>query len=239
MNSDGQFKAPETVKPWVLPPPQVKHESRALRAMTYDSGDDSAACLDVGYTTLLATAEKLGARVVFGSKDETGLALPYGWDGQTIRVEPNEDPLRRVTDLAHEIGHLQTSHPARRRLPEFGLGPGYATRARLDPAAIAAPARTRALEDFVTVIMAAYWTRSVGVSTLHEARAIRSIHPARLAWIARPAGEALACALALAEHWGLIDPDLDRPTLRQRQVDDDPVLPRLRFEPRFCTSPPR
>jgi len=45
----------------------------------------------------------------------------FGWDGRA---------LRRATEayvLLHEVAHFQLASPARRRLPDFGLGPGPET----------------------------------------------------------------------------------------------------------------
>jgi hypothetical protein len=65
----------------------------------------------------------LAARVGMGSRPGSPRA-GFGWDGRA---------LRRATEayvLLHEVAHFQLAAPARRRLPDFGLGAGPETGAR-------------------------------------------------------------------------------------------------------------
>jgi len=238
---DGPLCAPapakrseRTVVQWLVAPPTPEYEARGLAAFAFEGAHDVAS-VQRGWDRLVDVARHLGARVVCGTSED-GVALPYGWNGAVLRIKPDADPLKRFADLAHDLGHLQGARPDRR--VEFGLGMGHATDGPIDPADIRAGARAGSLEDNVAFLMGAYWARAMGISAIVEARAVLTIAPNSSGWISGDAREICAGALRVAEHWGLIDPVTDTPLVRLRMVEDDPVLPRLRFNPRWCRDYP-
>jgi hypothetical protein len=221
---------------WFVEAPTPEYEARALAAVAFDgSRDDSKA--EIAWDKLVEVAHRLGARVVCGTSED-GVDLPYGWNGAVLRIKPEGNPLKRFADLAHDLGHLQGARPDRRGLVEFGLGPGYATDGPIAPADIRAVARAGKLEDHVACLMGAYWARAMGVSAIVESRAIFTIAPNAREWGSDHARETCVGALRVAERWGLIDPLTDTPLVRMRTSEDDPVLPRLRFQPQWCREYP-
>jgi hypothetical protein len=62
-------------------------------------------------------AVALARRMGIPTRDEDP-AVAFSWDGEAIRTRSE------TSVVFHEIAHWQITHPARRKLPDFGLGAG-------------------------------------------------------------------------------------------------------------------
>jgi hypothetical protein len=85
----------------------------------------------------------------------------YGWDGRALRTATE------AYVLIHEVGHFQLAPPARRRLADFGLGPGPETGNRSGAeraAVIFAVARER--EEAAASLLGILWEAVLGQPAL-------------------------------------------------------------------------
>ncbi len=104
----------------------------------------------------LTLAAQMGMGICPGSPQD-GL----GWDGRALRSATE------AYVLLHEVAHFQLAAPARRRLPDFGLGPGPETglrglaerRARLHGVA-------REREEAKASLLGILWERDLGQPAL-------------------------------------------------------------------------
>lgn len=81
----------------------------------------------------------------------------FSWDGRRVRTE--SEP----AVLVHEVAHYQIAAPARRFLPDFGLGAGPETgRIAIADAARAADAETREVEEAMASLLGILWEVELG-----------------------------------------------------------------------------
>ncbi|MDB5359367.1 MAG: hypothetical protein JWO51_664 [Rhodospirillales bacterium] len=81
----------------------------------------------------------------------------FSWDGSRVRTE--SEP----AVLVHEVAHYQIAAPARRVLPDFGLGAGPETGlAEIAEAARAADAHTRETEEAMASLLGILWEVELG-----------------------------------------------------------------------------
>lgn len=81
----------------------------------------------------------------------------FSWDGLRLRADTE------AYVLLHEIAHYQLASPARRKIIDFGLGPGPETgdRAGAERAAILAPA-AREREEAAASLLGIIWETALG-----------------------------------------------------------------------------
>lgn len=81
----------------------------------------------------------------------------FSWDGTRVRTE--SEP----AVLVHEVAHYQIAAPARRFLPDFGLGAGPETGLTdIADAARAADAQTRETEEAMASLLGILWEVELG-----------------------------------------------------------------------------
>lgn len=81
----------------------------------------------------------------------------FSWDGSRVRTE--SEP----AVLVHEVAHYQIAAPARRFLPDFGLGAGPETGlAEIAEAARAADVQTRETEEAMASLLGILWEVELG-----------------------------------------------------------------------------
>jgi hypothetical protein len=81
----------------------------------------------------------------------------FSWDGARVRTE--SEP----AVLVHEVAHYQIAAPARRFLPDFGLGAGPETGLTdIADAARAADAQTRETEEAMASLLGILWEVELG-----------------------------------------------------------------------------
>ena len=139
----------------------------------------------------------------------------FSWDGRAVRTRSEPDV------LIHELAHWQVCAPARRSLPDFGLGAGPET-GRRDEAEAAQRlfGIERDVEEGMCSLLGILWEAELG-------------QPALLAWLEQNWMEGvdrrenrghLLKMIALLNVYGLLDQD-GRPTWAARSTgDDDGIL---------------
>ncbi len=126
-------------------------------------GDD---CDDTIKSSALSVCREFGIEVVINPD------LRISWDGRTIRTAgdspsgPSPDH-SFCADVAHEISHFQLAATWRRKMKEYGLGPGYATR---DPVRRTVSRRHASSEETIVCYQSLSWLMSWGYSPVSEAR---------------------------------------------------------------------
>jgi len=139
-------------------------------------------------------------------------AAAFSWDGRAIRVADSE-----ASVVIHEVAHYQLCAPARRPLPDFGLGAGPESGRRDEAeAALALPDVRRDVEEGLASLLGILWEAELG-------------HPAIAAFLeqnwleggARPPNLAhFRRMLARLRAHGYVDDD-GRPALVLRCQDDE------------------
>lgn len=135
----------------------------------------------------------------------------FSWDGRAVRVADSE-----ASVVIHEVAHYQVCAPARRPLPDFGLGAGPESGRKAEAdAALCLPGARRDLEEGLASLLGILWEAELG-------------HPAILAFLEQNWLEGRASPLnrnhflkmtgLLARH-GFIDA-AGRPTKALREMDD-------------------
>ncbi len=90
---------------------------RIADSLTLVAGDDLSLATDAGYhAAAVALARSFGMAIL----DEDP-AVGFSWDGRAVRI------VTEPSVLIHEVAHFQLAAPDRRRLADFGLGPGPET----------------------------------------------------------------------------------------------------------------
>jgi len=107
-----------------------------------------------------AAAVALARAVGMGTLDEEPAAA-FSWDGRAVRTRSE------AWVLLHEVAHFLVCPPARRGLPDFGLGAGPETgrRAEADAAACVAPAE-REREEQLASLLGILWEAELGQPAL-------------------------------------------------------------------------
>jgi hypothetical protein len=180
--------------------------------------------MTVSFVTLMLDAPTRDGKAVTAAAFETAAAfglgvevaddVTYSWDGRgTIRVPTEFVPER----IAHEIAHFQMAAPWRRWTPEFGLGPGYVTRAPLRPR-VSDTAAYR--EELMACVLGLLWLRRWGGDVLAEAEDIGILEQrADGAWdVERREADPVTPDQALAYFLraGFVDPDGWQPSRQLR-----------------------
>jgi hypothetical protein len=140
----------------------------ALRA----AGDALAGAARIGFERIAATrSERAPAPLLARHRRQAlDLARAFGmgvipgapadgfhWDGTALRAE--SEPYV----LLHEVAHFQLAHPGRRRLPEFGLGPGPDTLRRGEAeAAQSVFGLEREAEEAAASLLGILWEAALG-----------------------------------------------------------------------------
>jgi hypothetical protein len=126
-----------------LPPDGPARAAFARIAGTRRLCPGLAADLHAGRAKAIALAQRLG----IPTRDEEP-ALAFSWDGIAIRTRSE------TSVVFHEIAHWQLAPPARRALPDFGLGAGPETGmvAAANAAACVTDAEKEAEEDLASLL---------------------------------------------------------------------------------------
>jgi hypothetical protein len=142
----------------------------------------------------------------------------FSWDGRAIRVADSE-----ASVVIHEITHYQLCAPARRPLPDFGLGAGPESgRKQEADAALCLPGARRDVEEGLCSLLGILWEAELG-------------HPAILAFLEQNWLEGRASPLnrdhflkmvRLLHQYGFID-DQGHPTKVLREEDDETFFAEL------------
>ncbi len=138
-----------------LPDPHTRRVfARIARRRLAARAEGAAAGLHHRQALALAAAFGMGRRP---GSPRSG----YGWDGRALRTATE------AYVLVHEIAHFQLAPPARRRLVDFGLGPGPETRDRPGAeraASVFAVARER--EEAAASLLGILWEAALGQPAL-------------------------------------------------------------------------
>jgi hypothetical protein len=103
-----------------------------------------------------AKAVELAARFGIPTLDEDP-AVAFSWDGRVIRTRSE------TSVVFHEIAHWQIAPPARRALPDFGVGAGPETGRVADAnAAVCVDAATREEEENLSSLLGILWEVEYG-----------------------------------------------------------------------------
>jgi len=88
---------------------------------------------------------------------EDGAEIAFNWDGTHLRADTE------AFVLIHEVAHYQLATPERRRLIDFGLGPGPDTRDRAAAAAVAVLSAVEGdREEAMTSLLGILWEAALG-----------------------------------------------------------------------------
>jgi len=133
----------------------------------------------------------------------------FSWDGACVRTE--SEP----AVLVHEVAHYQIAAPARRFLPDFGLGAGPETGLTdIADAARAADALTRETEEAMASLLGILWEVDLGQPAIHAFQEQNWLEGAGRAGTA----DFFRATLERLGRIGLID-DAGRPTYTVRICD--------------------
>lgn len=81
----------------------------------------------------------------------------FSWDGFSVRIQTE------ASVLIHEVAHWQIAPPARRELPDFGLGAGPETgRADVADAACCVRLEVKAEEELLASLLGILWEAALG-----------------------------------------------------------------------------
>jgi hypothetical protein len=134
----------------------------------------------------------------------------FSWDGRSVRT------LSEPAVLLHEVAHFQLASPARRRLPDFGLGAGPETgRAAIADAALCVAPADREVEEQQASLLGILWEVELGQPAILAFQEQNWLEGAGRPSCADFFGATLARLCAA----GLIDED-GRPALAVRMTAD-------------------
>ncbi len=124
--------------------------------------------------------------------------VAFSWDGQAVRTE--SEP----AVLLHEVAHYQLASPARRALPDFGLGAGPETgRVEIAEAARRLDWLGRETEEQMASLLGILWEIELGQPGILAFQEQNWLEGA-----GRPGTAEFFCAtLARLQDWGLADED--------------------------------
>jgi len=113
--------------------------------------------VDRWHADAVALAERFAMRPLAEAPQQA-----FSWDGARVRTE--SEP----AVLVHEVAHYQIAAPARRFLPDFGLGAGPETgQIAIADAARAADAQTRETEEAMASLLGILWEVELGQPAIH------------------------------------------------------------------------
>lgn len=124
---------------------------------------DTVAAFDAPYDTPAqrAAAVALASELGIPTRDEEPSAS-FSWDGAAIRTRSE------VYVVVHEIAHWQVAPPARRALPDFGLGAGPETgRAAAANAARCVTDAVKEREELLASLLGILWEVALGQPAIH------------------------------------------------------------------------
>jgi hypothetical protein len=108
--------------------------------------------VDRWHADAVALADRFGMRPLAEAPQQA-----FSWDGARVRTE--SEP----AVLIHEVAHFQLATPARRFLPDFGLGAGPETGlVQVAEAARAADDQTRETEEAMASLLGILWEVELG-----------------------------------------------------------------------------
>ena len=124
---------------------------------------DTAAAFDAPYDTFAQRAAAVALAVQLGIPtlgEEPATA--FSWDGAAIRTRSE------AYVLIHEIAHWQIAPPARRALPDFGLGAGPETGRVADAdAARCVTDVVKEREELLASLLGILWEAALGQTAIH------------------------------------------------------------------------
>ena len=125
-------------------------------------------------------------------------AAAFSWDGRAIRIRSE------ASVLVHEVAHWQIAPPARRTLPDFGLGAGPETgRVAEADAACCVSQEAREHEELLASLLGILWEAALGQPAIHAFIEQNWLE----AWERPAAGEQFRRVLADLAARGLIGED--------------------------------
>jgi hypothetical protein len=137
-----------------LTEPRARAAFASIRATSPDRADSAPAEHD--RVAALAFARRHGIAV-----HPPGTACTYNWDGSAL------DGSTEAYVILHEVAHYLLAPPARRMLPDFGLGPGPDTRDRASAERAAAlPALEREADEAAASLLGILWEAELGQPAL-------------------------------------------------------------------------
>ena len=136
--------------------------------------------------------------------------VAFSWDGNAVRT--GSEP----AVLIHEVAHYQLASPARRALPDFGLGAGPETgRIAIADAARRVEWLARETEEQMASLLGVLWEVELGQPGILAFQEQNWLEGA-----GRPGTAEFFCAtLARLQDWGLVDED-GRPLYSLRITPD-------------------
>jgi hypothetical protein len=137
-----------------LSEPAARTAFALLRATSPERGEGEAAERD--RLAALAFAQRHGMTV-----HPPNTACAYNWDGAAL------DGDTEAYVILHEVAHYLMAPPARRALPDFGLGPGPDTRDRAGAERAAAlPPLEREADEAAASLLGILWEAELGQPAL-------------------------------------------------------------------------
>ena len=160
-----------------------------IRASLDDAGRDQSAT----HREAVALTERFGMRPIPEPPQ-----IGFSWDGQAVRTE--SEP----AVLLHEVAHYQLASPARRALPDFGLGAGPETgRIEIADAARRLDWLARETEEQMASLLGILWEIELGQPGILAFQEQNWLEGA-----GRPGAAEFFCAtLQRLQDWGLADED--------------------------------
>ena len=125
-------------------------------------------------------------------------AMAFSWDGTVIRTQSE------ASVVIHEIAHWQIAPPARRALPDFGLGAGPETGriAEADAARCVTDAE-KEREELLASLLGILWEAALGLPAIHAFVEQNWLE----AWDRRAAADQFRNTVDALIRRGLIGPD--------------------------------
>ena len=121
-------------------------------AASLKSAPSLKADLMAGHADVVALCDQLGLSIT-DSRPEEG----FSWNGRAVAIQTE------TAVLLHEISHWQICPPARRCLPDFGLGAGPETGLKAEAnAALSVDATTQEREEDLASLLGVLWEAHLG-----------------------------------------------------------------------------